>query len=84
MDFRDRRVWYAVAAVIIVPIILGYGLGWFGGEPMPALRSEGGLGASTEPQYAIRGFPGPPERIYSQARCGMGFRPPPSRTARAS
>lgn len=36
MDFRDRRLWYVVAAVIIALIILGYGLGWFGGEPVPA------------------------------------------------
>ena len=24
MDFKDRRIWYAVAAVIIVLIIVGY------------------------------------------------------------
>ena len=24
MDFKDRRIWYAVAAVIIVLIIIGY------------------------------------------------------------
>ena len=32
MDFKDRRIWYAVAAVIIV-LIIGYATGWFGGEP---------------------------------------------------
>jgi len=36
MDFRDRRLWYVIAAVIIVLIILGYALGWFGGEPVTA------------------------------------------------
>jgi len=35
MDFRDRRLWYVVAAVIVVLIVLGYGLGWFGGETVP-------------------------------------------------
>ena len=34
MDFKDRRVWYAVAAVIIVLIVIGYAAGWFGGEPV--------------------------------------------------
>ena len=33
MDLKDRRIWYAVAAVIIVLIIIGYATGWFGGEP---------------------------------------------------
>ena len=42
MDFKDRRIWYAVAAVIIV-LIIGYATGWFGSEPAyrsskPALR----------------------------------------------
>ena len=36
MDFKDRRIWYAVAAVIIVLIIIGYAAGWFGGAPAPA------------------------------------------------
>lgn len=37
MDFKDRRIWYAVAAVIIVLIIIGYATGWFGGgAPAPA------------------------------------------------
>jgi hypothetical protein len=36
MDFNDRRIWYAVAAVIIVLIIIGYATGWFGGAPAPA------------------------------------------------
>jgi hypothetical protein len=36
MDFKDRRVWYAVAAVIIVLIIIGYAMGWFSGAPAPA------------------------------------------------
>jgi hypothetical protein len=33
VDLKDRRIWYAVAAVIIVLIIIGYATGWFGGEP---------------------------------------------------
>jgi hypothetical protein len=36
MDLKDRRVWYAVAAVIIVLIIIGYATGWFSGAPAPA------------------------------------------------
>lgn len=36
MDFKDRRIWYAVGAVIIVLIIIGYATGWFGGAPAPA------------------------------------------------
>jgi uncharacterized integral membrane protein len=42
MDFKDRRIWYAVAAVIIVLIVLivliviGYATGWFSGAPAPA------------------------------------------------
>ena len=36
MDFKDRRLWYAVAAVIIVLIIIGYATGWFGGAHAPA------------------------------------------------
>ena len=33
MDLKEPRIWYAVAAVIIVLIIIGYTTGWFGGEP---------------------------------------------------
>jgi Flp pilus assembly protein protease CpaA len=36
MDFKDRRIWYTVAAVIIVLIVIGYAAGWFGGGPAPA------------------------------------------------
>jgi VIT1/CCC1 family predicted Fe2+/Mn2+ transporter len=39
MDFKDRRIWYTVAAVIVVIIVLiiiGYATGWFGGAPAPA------------------------------------------------
>ena len=36
MDLKDPRIWYAVAAVIIVLIIIGYTTGWFGGAPAPA------------------------------------------------
>jgi hypothetical protein len=33
MDFKDQRIWYAIAAVII---IIGYATGWSGGAPAPA------------------------------------------------
>jgi predicted transcriptional regulator len=29
MDFKDRRIWYAVAAVIIVLVVIGCAAGWF-------------------------------------------------------
>jgi hypothetical protein len=35
MDFKDRRIWYAVAAVIIVLIVISYAAGWFSGGPAP-------------------------------------------------
>jgi hypothetical protein len=35
MDFRDRRIWYTVAAVIIMVIIV-YAAGWFSTHPAPA------------------------------------------------
>jgi hypothetical protein len=35
MEFKDRRIWYAVAAVIIVLIVIGYAAGWFSGGPAP-------------------------------------------------
>ena len=36
MDFKDRRIWYAVAAVIVVLNIIGYAAGWVSGAPAPA------------------------------------------------
>jgi hypothetical protein len=36
MDLKDRRLWYGVAAVIIVILVLGYALGWFTGASNPA------------------------------------------------
>jgi Flp pilus assembly protein protease CpaA len=36
MGFRDQRIWYAIAAVIVVLIIIGYATGWLGGAPAPA------------------------------------------------
>ena len=33
MDLKDQRIGYAIAAVIIVLIIIGYATGWFGGVP---------------------------------------------------
>jgi hypothetical protein len=35
MDFKDRRLWYVVLAIIVL-IVLGYAFGWFGGAPGPA------------------------------------------------
>jgi Flp pilus assembly protein protease CpaA len=35
MDVNDWRIWYAGAAVIIL-LIIGYAIGWFGGAPAPA------------------------------------------------
>jgi hypothetical protein len=35
LDFKDRRIWYAVAAVIIVLIVISYAAGWFSGGPAP-------------------------------------------------
>ena len=31
MDFKDRRLWYGVVAVIVVLLVIGYTAGWFGG-----------------------------------------------------
>ena len=36
MDLKDRRIWYVVAAVVIVLLIIAYAAGWFGGAPAPA------------------------------------------------
>lgn len=36
MDLKDKRLWYVVAAVIIIVlIVIGYATGWFGGTPAP-------------------------------------------------
>ena len=40
MDWRDRRLWYVVAAIIVVLIIIGYAAGWFGGEAVPHVVPE--------------------------------------------
>jgi hypothetical protein len=36
MDFNDRRLWYGVAVVIVVLIVIAYAAGWIGGTPRPA------------------------------------------------
>ena len=36
MDFKDQRLWYAIAAMIVVLILIGYATDWFGGAPAPA------------------------------------------------
>ncbi|PAQ10591.1 hypothetical protein CIT26_07830 [Mesorhizobium temperatum] len=36
MDLKDRRLWYGVAAVIVVLVVIAYAAGWFGGTPIPA------------------------------------------------
>lgn len=33
MNFMDRRLWYGVAAVIVVLLVIGYATNWFGGTP---------------------------------------------------
>jgi hypothetical protein len=35
MEFKDRRIWYAVAAVTIVLIVIGCAAGWVSGGPAP-------------------------------------------------
>ena len=35
MDLGDNRPWYALAAVIIALMVLGYAVGWFTGTPGP-------------------------------------------------
>ena len=35
MDLKNKRLWWVVAAVIIVLIAIGYVTGWFGGAPAP-------------------------------------------------
>jgi hypothetical protein len=36
MDFNDRRLWYGVAVVIVVLLVIAYAAGWFGDTPPPA------------------------------------------------
>jgi hypothetical protein len=36
LNLRHRRVWYVVAAIIVL-IIVGYAAGWFGREPVPPM-----------------------------------------------
>jgi hypothetical protein len=31
----DRRTWSIIAAVVVIILILGYALGWFGGTEAP-------------------------------------------------
>jgi hypothetical protein len=33
MDFKDRRLWYGLIAVIVVLLLIGYAAGWFGVTP---------------------------------------------------
>jgi hypothetical protein len=35
MNFQDKRIWYIVAAVIVL-LLLAWYLGWFGGSEVPA------------------------------------------------
>jgi hypothetical protein len=40
---RDRRFWYgAVAAIIVLLLIIGWTLGWFGGDAPPAVTPTTG------------------------------------------
>jgi hypothetical protein len=36
MNPMDKRLWYGVAAVIVVLLVIAYAVGWFGGTPTPA------------------------------------------------
>jgi hypothetical protein len=33
----NRRIWYILAAVVVVILVLGYALGWFGGTEAPTV-----------------------------------------------
>ena len=47
----DRHTGYIVAAVVVVSLILGYALGWFGGaETLASTMSAPGTGTTTTPQ----------------------------------
>jgi hypothetical protein len=35
MNLRDKRLWYGVAAVIVVLLVIAYAAGWFSGTPTP-------------------------------------------------
>lgn len=35
----DKRIWYVVAAVIVI-LLIGNSAGWFGGTPEPAPEAE--------------------------------------------
>ena len=39
---RDRRFWYWAVAAIIVLLIIGWTLGWFGGDAPPAVAPTTG------------------------------------------
>jgi hypothetical protein len=34
MDMKDKRLWWAVAAIVVL-VVIGYAGGWFGGTPTP-------------------------------------------------
>ena len=36
MNPMDKRLWYGVAAVIVVLLVIAYAAGWFGVTPTPA------------------------------------------------
>lgn len=36
MNPKDKRLWYGVAAVIVVLLVIAYAAGWFGATPIPA------------------------------------------------
>jgi hypothetical protein len=35
MDFNDQRLWYGVAGVIVILLVIAYLAGWFGGVHVP-------------------------------------------------
>ncbi len=56
MDFKDRRIWYGVAVVIVVLTIIGYATGWSNGAPAPAPQY------AAPPCYEDRSYRVPPTR----------------------
>jgi hypothetical protein len=39
---RDRRFWYWAAAAVVALLIIGWTLGWFGGDAPPAVAPTTG------------------------------------------
>lgn len=48
----DRRTWYIVIGVIVLVLILGYALGWFGGGEAPVAGPDATPAPGTTPAPA--------------------------------